>query len=226
MKRNVLLVLGFILMTLSLYRVFVYVHAKNAIDTMGLVGKTFFLMVPVGWLALLAFFVIFICSILYLTKRQSRWDIIARSSAEIGIVCTSLAMIVGTIWGSVSWGNIWAVWRGGEPRLMATLVLWFIYLAYFLVRSFASEESRGARFAAVIGIVGFVDVPIVGMATSLWRGQHPPPMIFTGDVASDLLLSLMISIAAFTVLFFILLVLRVSMANNEVDIKQLKERDS
>ena len=217
MKRNILLAFGFILMMASLYLVFVWVQTEKM---MGIVQRIFYLMVPVGWLALLSFLVVFICSILYLTKRQSRWDIIARSSAEIGIVCTTLALTVGSLWAKPIWG-VWWTW---EARLTATLVLWLIYLAYFMVRSFATEESRGARFAAVIGIVGFIDIPIVALATTLWRGMHPPPLIFQeSGLAPSMLLTLIVSIVAFTVLFFILLVLRVSMARSEVDIKQLKE---
>jgi heme exporter protein C len=116
------------------------------------------------------------------------------------------------------------VWWTWEARLTATLILWLIYVAYFLVRSFAPEESRGARFAAVIGIIGFVDVPIIALATTLWRGLHPPPLIFEGGLAPSMALTLMVSIFAFTVLFFVLLILRVSMENNEIDIKQLKEQ--
>ena len=216
MKRNILLVLGFLLMILSLYLVFIYVPTEKE---MGIVQRIFYLMVPVGWLALLSFSVVFICSILYLTKRQARWDVIARSSAEIGIVCTSLALTVGSLWAKPIWG-VWWTW---EARLTATLILWLIYLAYFMVRSFATEESRGARFAAVVGIAGFVDIPIVALATTLWRGMHPPPLIFQGGLAPQMLLTLMVSITAFTVFFFILLALRVSMANNEGDIKQMKE---
>ena len=218
MKRNILLLLGLGLMIVSLYLVFVWVPTEKM---MGIVQRIFYLMVPMGWLALLSFLVVFIGSILYLIKRQSRWDIIARSSAEIGIVCTTLALVVGSMWAKPIWG-VWWTW---EARLTATLVLWLIYTAYFMVRSFATEESRGARFAAVIGIVGFIDIPIVALATTLWRGLHPPPLIFQeGGLAPSMLLTLMVSIAAFTALFFILLALRLSMANGEVDIKQLKER--
>ncbi len=217
MKRNILLVLGLALMVVSLYLVFVWVPTEKM---MGIVQRIFYLMVPMGWLALLSFLVVFIGSILYLIKRQSRWDIIARSSAEIGIVCTTLALIVGSMWAKPIWG-VWWTW---EARLTATLVLWLIYIAYFMVRSFATEESRGARFAAVIGIVGFIDIPIVALATTLWRGLHPPPLIFQeGGLDPSMLLTLLVSITAFTVLYFILLVLRVSMANGEVDIKQLRE---
>ena len=172
-----------------------------------------------GWLSLLSFLIIFIGSILYLVKRQSKWDTLAYSAAEVGIVFTTLALITGSIWAKPIWG-VWWTW---EPRLTATLVLWFIYIAYLVVRSFATEESRGARFAAVVGIIGFIDIPIIALATTLWRGIHPGPLIFQGGLAPAMLLTLLVSIAAFTALYALLLMQRVSMKNDEIEIKRLKE---
>lgn len=216
MKKNILLGLGFVLMVASLYLVFIYVPTEKE---MGIVQKIFYLMVPMGWLSLLAFLIVFICSILYLVKRESKWDILAYSSAEVGIVFTTLALITGSIWAKPIWG-VWWTW---EPRLTATLVLWFIYVAYLVVRSFAAEESRGATFAAVVGIVGFIDIPIVILATTLWRGMHPGPIIFQGGLAPSMLLTLLVSLAAFTTLYCILLIQRASMKNAEIEIKRLKE---
>ncbi len=215
MKKNSLLGLSLVLMVAALYLVFVYVPTEK---TMGIVQRIFYLMVPMGWLALLSFLVVFIGSILYLAKRESKWDILAHSSAEVGIVFTTLALIVGAIWAKPVWG-VWWTW---EPRLTSTLILWLIYLAYFMVRSFATEESRGARFAAVVGIVGFIDIPIVALATTLWRGIHPGPVIFQGGLAPSMLLTLVVSLAAFTALYSLLLIQGVSIKNSEIEVKKLK----
>ena len=215
MKKNILPGLSFVLMVIALYLVFIYVPTEKE---MGIVQRVFYLMVPMGWLALLAFLIVFIGSILYLVKRESKWDILAHSSAEIGIVFTTLALIIVSIWAKPIWG-VWWTW---EPRLTATLVLWLIYLAYLMVRSYATEEQRGARFAAVVGIIGFVDIPIVALATTLWRGIHPGPVIFQGGLAPAMLLTLQVSIAAFTVLYVILLMQRVSLKNSEMEVKRLK----
>ncbi len=215
MKKNSLLGLSLVLMMAALYLVFVYVPTEK---TMGIVQRIFYLMVPMGWLALLSFFVVFIGSILYLTKRESKWDILAHSSAEVGIIFTTLALITGAIWAKPVWG-VWWTW---EPRLTATLILWLIYLAYFMVRSFATEESRGARFAAVVGIIGFIDIPIVALATTLWRGMHPGPVIFQGGLAPSMLLTLVVSLGAFTSLYSLLLIQRVSIKNSEIEVKKLK----
>ena len=210
-----LLGLSFILLVTALYMVFIYVPTE---ETMGVVQRIFYLMVPMGWLSLLSFFIVFIGSILYLVKRESKWDILASCSAEIGIVFTTLALIVGAIWAKPIWG-VWWTW---EPRLTATIVLWLIYAAYLLVRSYTAEEERGARFAAVVGIVGFVDIPIIALATTLWRGVHPGPVIFQGGLAPPMLLTLQVSIVAFTVLYVVLLMQRFSAKNDEIEIKRLK----
>lgn len=220
MKRKVLLWLSLALMMASLYLVFIYVPTEKE---MGIIQRIFYLMVPMGWLALLAFLIVFIGSILYLVKRTSKWDTLAYCSAEIGIVFTTLTLITGSIWAKPVWG-VW--WTWDEPRLTSTLILWFIYLAYLIVRSFAIEESRGAVFAAIVGIVGFVDLPIVALATTLWRGMHPGPLIFQGGLAPSMLLTLLVSISAFTTLYILLLIQRVSMKNDEMELSTLKRLSS
>ena len=211
-----LLGLSFVLFMGALYLVFIYVPTEA---TMGIVQRIFYFHVPVAWVAFSAFFIVFLGSVLYLWKRESKWDVIARSSAEVGLVFTTLALITGSIWAKPIWG-IWWVW---EPRLTTALVLWFIYVAYLLVRSYASEESKGARFAAVVGIIGFIDVPIAALAITLWRTQHPGPVIFEGGLAPPMLLTLIICIFAFTTLYGLLLIQRVLMRYDEAELNSLKK---
>ncbi len=217
MKKYLLFWLSFVLMIATLYLIFLYVPPEKE---MGIVQKIFYFMVPLGWLSMLAFLIIFIGSIQYLRTKQSKWDVLSHASAEIGIVFTTLTLITGSLWAKPTWG-VW--WDWGTPRLTSTLVLWFIYLAYFLVRSFATEEYRGATFAAVVGIVGFVDIPIIVLATSLWRGMHPPMIIFKGDVAPQMMITLTVSIVAFTLFYVLLLKQRVAMKNAEIEIEMLRE---
>lgn len=220
MKSKILAGLSLVLMVASLYLVFTRVPTE---ETMGIVQRIFYLMVPMGWISLLAFLVIFISSILYLAKRESKWDILAYSSAEVGIVFTTLALITGSIWAKPIWG-VWWTW---EPRLTATLVLWLIYLAYLIIRSYVTEEERRARFAAVVGIVGFIDIPIIILSTTLWKGLHPEPLIFQeGGLDPTMKLTLMVSIAAFTTLYFLLLWQRAKMKFDENELRKLKAYDS
>lgn len=217
MNSKVWLGVSALLMVTALYMVFIYVPTEA---TMGVVQRIFYLMVPLGWLALLSFLVVFIGSIFYLVKRDIKWDTIAYCSAEVGLVFTTLALIVGSLWARPVWG-VWWTW---EPRLTATLVLWLIYLAYLIIRSYVAEEGRRARFAAVIGIIGFIDIPIVVLSTTLWRGIHPGPVIFEGGLEPAMLQTLLVSITAFTVLFFYLLKERVSIKIVEAELMKLKAR--
>jgi heme exporter protein C len=209
--------IGFILMIAALYMIFVYVPTEA---NMGVVQRIFYFHVPLAWLAFMAFFIVFICSIVYLAKRNPRWDRLASSSAEVGVIFTTLFLVSGSIWAKPIWG-VWWTW---EPRLTAALVLWLIYIAYLLVRSYVSNKEQGSRFAAVVGIVGFVDVPIVAMAITLWRTEHPSPVIFEGGLAPSMLYTLLVSIAAFSVLFVILLLQKLANKDMEAQIKTIKER--
>ena len=190
---------AFIMASLGL--IFLYAPAEKE---MGDIQRIFYFHVPLAWIAFLSFFVVFLGSILYLWKRDIKWEILAHASGEIGVLFTTLVLITGPIWARPVWGTWW-IW---EPRLTASLVLWFTYVAYLLIRSYAGEVSRGARFAAVVGIIGFVNVPIVYLAVELGRTLHPPELV--SDLAGSMLLTLLVSIAAFTVLYIVLLSLSVS----------------
>jgi heme exporter protein C len=213
---NALLGLGLALMIAALYLIFMYVPTEK---NMGDVQRIFYFHVPLAWVSFLAFFVVFVCSILYLWKRDVKWDVTARASAEVGVIFTTLVLITGPIWAKAVWG-VWWTW---DARLTATLVLWIIYIAYMLVRRYATEESKGARFAAVLGIVGFIDVPVVFLAIQLWRTQHPGPVVFEGGLTSSMLLTLSVSIAAFTVLYVILTMRSVWLKKLEDMVRQLKD---
>jgi heme exporter protein C len=188
------------------------------------VQRIFYFHVPVAWVSFLAFFVTFIFSILYLWKRELKCDAIAEASAEVGVIFTTLVLVTGSIWAKSVWG-IWWTW---DTRLTTSLLLWLIYVAYFLVRRLATEPARGARYGAVIGIVGFIDVPIVFLTVNLWRTQHPTTIIFEGGLTTPMLITLIVCIAAFTVLYVLLLVQSTHLKVMESDIRYLrseKEQD-
>ncbi|MFC2041284.1 cytochrome c biogenesis protein [Chloroflexota bacterium] len=214
--RRGLLGLSFILFIATLYLIFLYVPTEK---DMGIVQRIFYLHVPLAWVSFLAFFIVFLGSILYLWRRESKWDDMASSSASVGTVFTTLFLITGSIWAK----QIWGVWWAWSPRLTTALVLWLIYIAYLLVRSFAVEESQGTRFAAVIGIIGFIDVPIVALATTLWRTQHPGSVIFQGGLAPPMLLTLLVSLAAFSTLYVLLLVQAKQAKRDSREIMRLRE---
>jgi heme exporter protein C len=214
--RRLLLGISFATLLGALYMIFSWVPTERE---MGIVQRIFYFHVPIAWCAFLAFFIVFVCSIMYLWKRDLKWDIAARSAAEIGVLFTTLVLITGSIWAKVAW-LVWWTW---EPRLTSALIMWLIYIAYLLVRSYTAEKERGARFAAVVGIVGFIDVPIVALAIQLWRTQHPLPLIFEGGLAPEMLATLLVSVAAITLFFVVLLMLRTSLRTDEEEISRLRD---
>lgn len=197
--KRVLLASTFVSMLVSLYLVFVRVPVERQ---MGPVQKIFYFHVPSAWVAFLAFFVVFAASLMYLKTRLEVYDIIAGSSAQVGVVFTTIVLISGPIWGKASWGTWWT-W---DPRLTTTLILWFIYLAYLIIRNSAKGHEKNLRLAAVFGIIGFIDVPIVFMAVRWWRTIHP--VVFEANnigLPPSMLTTLMVCLLTFTLLYFVLL---------------------
>ena len=215
LRDDLLVGMGFALMLAALYMALVYAPTEKYA---GAVQRIFYFHVPLAWVGFLAFLVVFIGSILYLWKRSVIWDSIAWASAEVGVVFTSLVLITGSIWAKAAWG-IWWTW---DARLTATLVLWFVYVAYLMVRGYAREESQGARLSAVLGIVGFINVPIVALAINLWRTQHPTALIFEGGLAPTMMVTLLVCVVAFTVLYILLVRQATSLKILESDIENMK----
>ncbi len=166
----------------------------------GAVQRLFYPHVGSAWVAGLAFFVVFVSSVAYLLTRDLKWDARAAASAEVGLLFTSGTLILGMLWGKASWGVYWA-W---DPRLTSVLVLWLLYLAYQALRSYVVEPTRRARYSSVLGIVAFVDVPIIYFSIKWWRTQHPSYVIQPGMKAAmptPMLQTLMFGVATFTVLY-------------------------
>lgn len=186
-----------VMMLVDLYLIFM-VAPTDAV--LGHVQRVFYFHVPIAIMSFLAFFVVFLGSVMYLIKRTPKWDAIAHASAEVGVVFVTLALITGIIWARPIW-NTWWTW---EPRLTTTLILWLIYVAYLMVRSYAPTQSKGAVYAAVMGIVGFVDVPIVYYSVVWWRSIHPSPVVgpFAQSDALDGTMALILLYSLITFMFF------------------------
>ena len=183
--------------------------------------RIFYFHVPLAWVAYLAFFVVLIGSVGYLWRRNIIWDQIAQASAEIGLVLTTLVLITGSLWGKTVWGTWWS-W---DPRLTATLVLWFIYLGYGMVRQFTTQPERARRMAAIVGIIGFIDVPIVHQSVVWWRSLHPEPVVLNArgpQLPGEMLVTLLVNLAAFTLLFAFLLATRLNIARLEAAVARQK----
>lgn len=199
----------------AIYAIFVYAPVEK---TMGLIQKVFYLHVPAAFMAFMAFFITFITSILYLYKRDLKWDRIASCSVEIGVIFCTVVLITGPIWAKPVW-NVWWTW---DPRLTTTLILWFIYLAYLMLRGVVRENQQ-ANFSAVFGIIGFVNVPITFFAIRLWRTIHPVIITSQGmNISTPMKHTLILSFCAFGLLFFSLLASRVKLEKMRMDTEEIR----
>ncbi|PAE43930.1 cytochrome c biogenesis protein [Bacillus sp. 7884-1] len=210
-------------MLAAFYFIFLYAEIEK---TMGAVQKIFYMHVPSAWVAFLAFFVTFVFSILFLIKRKRIYDTYAYVSAEIGVVFTIIVLTTGPIWAKSSW-NTWWAW---EPRLTTTLILFFLFVAYLMVRQMDGVWDKKARLAAVFGIIGFADVPIVFFAIRWWQSKFHPivfgdgPSQQGGGIAPSMLVALLVTITAFTFLYAYLLHKGVSFENMKIKVDQYKEK--
>jgi heme exporter protein C len=137
----------------------------------GVVQKIFYLHVPAAIAAYLCFATVLVGGLVYLWNESPTADRLARAGAEVGLVFTTVVLVMGSIWAKPIWGSYWVWW---DARVVSTLVLWLIYAGYLLVRRIAAPGRQAARFGAVVGIVGFIDVPIVHFSVTWWRTIHPP----------------------------------------------------
>lgn len=151
---------------LAQYAIWFYAPVEQ---TMGEVQKIFYTHLPMAWWSFVSFFVVFVASILYLAKREERYDRLAGAAAEIGVLFSGLALITGMCWARPIW-NVWWTW---DPRLTTTLVMWFVYAAYLLLRASDLGGERQGAVLAVLGVVAFLDVPLVFISARYWRSIHP-----------------------------------------------------
>ena len=207
-------------MSLALYGAFIYAPEEK---TMGDVQRIFYFHVASWWIAFLAFAMVFGASAAYLATRRRFYDTLALASAEIGVVFTSMGLFTGPLWAKPAWGIYWT-W---DARLTTALVLWLIYVGYLMLRRYVPDESKRANLAAVTGIIGFVDVPIVYFSIRWWRTQHPQPVVMGGAGSGlDPLMAqaLMMSLVGFFFLYLWLLDKRLSIEQAQQEIEHLHRR--
>lgn len=215
-----LLLLTTALIILSLYLIFIWSPIEKQ---MGIVQKIFYFHVSTAWNGFFAFFIVFVFSILYLISRKNVYDQIAGVSAEIGILFTTIVLITGPIWGRSAW-NTWWSW---EPRLTTTLILWFIYVAYILIRNMDGPQEKKARIASVFGILGFINVPIVYFSINWWNSKLHPVVIgpnadADSGLESTMLIALIVSVIAMTILYLLLLIKGFQIEKTRITVAKIK----
>ena len=168
--------------------------------TQGNVQRIMYLHVPSVWVAYLAFAVVLVASIVYLVRRAESADRLAHASAEVGVLFTGLTIATGSIWGKPTWGTWWT-W---DARLTTVSILFVMYLGYLLLRGMIEDRERGARFAAVLGIVAAFNIPLVHFSVIWWRTLHQPPSLMKpgpGAMPGIIVAALLVNFAAFTLLY-------------------------
>ncbi len=195
-------------MGLALYLIFLWAPTEL---NLGVSQRIFYFHVPLGWLGMLSIVVVAIASLLHLATGRERWDSLAYSAAELGVVFATLIIVTGAIWAKPAFG-VWWTW---DPKLTTTLILWFIYVGYLMLRAYSPKGSQGARYGAVVALIGAIDAPIIYMATIWWeRGAHPANNI-PQDLDGRMVVTFLVSLAAFTVLYVYMLMERYSLRRAE-----------
>lgn len=185
--------------------------------TQGNVQRIMYVHVPFVWVAYLAFAVVLIASIVYLGRRAEGADRLAHASAEVGVLFLGLNIATGSIWGKPTWGTWWT-W---DARLTSVAVVFLIYLGYLLLRRLVEEPDRAARYAAVIGILGALNIPLVHMSVYWWRTLHQPPSLLKpGSAAMPpvILAALLVNFVAFVLLYLYFVAKRVRLLAREAEL--------
>jgi heme exporter protein C len=202
-------------MILALYMAFIGAPRER---TMGDLQRIFYFHVPSGMMGLMAFAVNFFASLMYLIKKDRKWDSLALSATEVGLMFFTIVLVTGPIWAKPAW-FVWWTW---SPRLTSSLVLWILYLAYMLVRNYVPDPERRAVMSAVFGIVAFVDAPIVFFSIRWWRDNHPSAMIETGDLDPLMRPAFYTCIAVFLILLVYLMRRRYFLESARLEAERLE----
>ena len=211
----ILSILGTLGMVISQYFIFIYAPIEAH---MGIVQKIFYIHLPLAWWSFMSFFIVFIASIAYLRTRSSKWDNVAKASAEVGVMLSVLAIITGSIWARHSWG-VWWTW---DPRLTTALIMCFIYTGYLVLRGLDMSPSRNANIRAVVGIVAFIDVPLVFLSARLWRSIHPAVFASEGGGLDEAMkITLIVCLTCFGFVWGALTLFRQRQLNQETKIEEL-----
>src|SRR5579859_2696710 len=197
-KRIILGAVAILLVLASAYASFFIAPEER---TMGVIQRIFYFHVASAWAGFTAFFLCFIGNLLYVWKRDQKFDWLAVSGAEVGLAFTTVVLITGPIWAHPVWG-IWWTW---DARLTSTFVLWVLYVCYLLLRTLIDEPERRAVVSAVFNIFAAFDIPLVYFSIWFFRTQHPQPVIGAGGSLDPRMLDVLLLCWAATLALLALL---------------------
>ncbi len=208
--------LSVVMFLVALSMVFFYAPRET---TMGEVQRIFYFHVATAWVGFFGFFITFLGGAVYLATNDRRWDILAFSSAEIGLVFITMTLVTGMLWAKPAWGTYWT-W---EPRLTISAVQWLLYVAYIMLRGSVLSPEREARFAAVYGIAAFVTVPLSWFAIRWWRTIHPQIVSSEGmALTAKMVQTLLFALATFTLVYVTLLRQRIQLEKTRDQLAALR----
>lgn len=202
-------------MLISTYAALIYAPTETI---MGNIQRIFYFHMGTVWVATIAFIIVFVASIIYLINGKKKWDVLAYTSAEIGVLFITLTIITGSIWAKPVWGTWWT-W---DPQLTTTFILWILYIVYLLIRANSGFDEKKAKYSAVFAIIAFIDLPLVYISARVMRGISP--VVFGpggGGIEPKMLNALLITLVSFTLLFILLLIERVKVENLKYQINKL-----
>ena len=222
--QTVLHVATLIAMAFALWMMFAWVPTDI---NQGVIQRILYIHVPTAWVSMVAIVGVAVASVLYLITKRAKWDRLAVSMAEVGVMFGAVMLISGMVWAK----PVWEVWWTGEAKLTTALILFFIYVAYLMFRAYFPAGDQRMRLSAIIAIIGAIDTPIIYYASNLWQEAHPPLVVGPvaeeeNLVAAQIGLTLLVSVIAFTFLFFSLLTARLGLARMESEYEALEFQTS
>jgi heme exporter protein C len=216
MVSRVLGIASLVLVIAALYMALIY--APNDAQQ-GPYYRIIYFHVPMGILSFMAAYLLGIAGILFLIKRDLKWDRLAVAAGELGVLCSACSLITGSIWAKPAWG----VWWAWDARLTLQLLLGLFFVAYFMLRAYLTDREKRAKLASVFGVLGMIDVPFNYYSIEWWRTQHPQP-VFRGEgsMDPDMLVAIYVSSLALGVLCTYLLARRLAVAKVEEEVEYLE----
>ena len=207
-----------IFMILTMYMVFLWVPTES---NLGVSQRIFYFHVPLAWIGMVSIIIVSVSSAIHLITGREKWDHLAYAGAEVGVVFFTLLLATGVMWSKPVWG-VWWTW---DAKLTTTLILWFIYVSYIMLRAYGPKGSQGARYGAIIALIGAIDMPIIYMATVWWRTAHPEmnigPLAESGSLDSRMQITLLISLISFTFLYVYVLIQRFYLRRSEGEVDEI-----
>ena len=195
-----------VIIILSIINILNIVYNTPMVPDQHWAQKIFYVHVPSAWIGFLSYFIVMISGFMYLTSRDNKWDNIGLAASEIGTFFMALVLITGPIWATPIWGQPW-VW---EPRLVTTLILFLIYIGYFMIRAYGGYIERMKRNAAALGIVAFINVPIIFLSVQFWSPEiQSHPQVEMAEQPSEILSPFIFSLIVFTMLYSVMIRYRV-----------------